>query len=102
MDESYYPLIEQSTNPLISNGVFPFSEPVLCTYIDLDMVIEETKLTVAERKIVKWLMQGCSMKDIAEHYGITSSHVLLLLRSASRKISEAENKRWEKCWGNVI
>ena len=84
----------------MSNGVFPFSEPVLCTYIDLDMLIEETSLTSAETKIVKWLMQGYAMKDIAEHYGTTSSHVLMLLQSASRKISETENKRWNKSWGN--
>lgn len=83
VDESYYPLLEQSANPLISNGVFPFSEPVLCTYIDLDMLIEETELTSAEEQTVNYLMRGYSMSDIAECCGTTSGHVLRLLKSAA-------------------
>ena len=57
-------------------------------------------MTKAERKIVDWLMQGYDAKDIAEHYGVTAKHVTLLLESASRKISEENNKDWQKCWGN--
>ena len=57
-------------------------------------------MTKAERKIVDWLMQGYDAKDIAEHYGTTAQHVALLLESASRKISEENNKGWQKCWGN--
>ena len=100
VDKSYYPLIEPTPNPLLSNGVFPFSEPVLCAYIDLDMLIAEAGLTKAESKIVNWLMQGYGVKDIADHYGTTSKHVLLLLKSASEKISDKNNERGIKCWGN--
>lgn len=38
LDAAYYPLMEEAAccNPLVSHGVFQFSEPVLTTYIDLD------------------------------------------------------------------
>ena len=94
MDESFYPLLEQSANPLISNGVFPFSEPVLCTYIDLDMLIDEAGLTRAEDKIVRWLMEGYMMSDIAEYYGTTARHVGILFKSAVEKICAADVHRW--------
>lgn len=94
MDESFYPLLEQSSNPLASNGVFPFSEPVLCTYIDLDILIDEAGLTKAEDKIVRWLMEGYRMNDIAEHHGTTARHVGILFRRAVEKICEANVHRW--------
>ena len=75
VDESLYPLSEESENPLISNGVFQFSEPVLCTYIDLDVLISEARLSQSEHKIVKWLMLGYAASDIADHYGITRQSV---------------------------
>lgn len=39
-DESYWPLLEENQT-IASNGVFPFSEPILCTYADLDRLIEK-------------------------------------------------------------
>lgn len=38
-DESYWPILCER-HDFSSNGVFPFSEPVLCVYIDLDNLIE--------------------------------------------------------------
>ena len=52
------PLRYESANCLVSNGVFPFSEPVLVTYIDLDRLIEAAALTKTEHKIVSFLMDG--------------------------------------------
>ena len=97
-DEAYYPQIEETENPLISNGVFPFSEPVLVTYIDLDMLIQEAKLSKSEWKIVSWLMQGYIASDIATHYGITRQSVGVLLKRAVDKICEANNKRWRDAY----
>jgi len=67
--------MEETSNPLSSNGVFPFSEPVLVTYIDLDRLIERALLSKAERKIVHWLMCGYAFDDIANHYGVSAAHV---------------------------
>ena len=97
VDESYYPLLEQSSNPLISNGVFPFSEPVLVTYIDLDRLISSAPLTIAERKVVDWFMRGYATVDIAEHCGTSAAHVNTLLKRASEKIADEDLKSW----GNI-
>lgn len=102
LDESYYALLEETSNPVISNGVFPFSEPVLVTYMDLDTLIEATPLTKAENKIVHWLMRGYGMDDIAEHYGTTKEHVKILFFSAVRKICGQEDECWKKNGGYTI
>lgn len=89
------------TSPLGCNGVFPFSEPVLVTFIDLDHLIEQAPLTRAERRVVGDLMLGYAEPDIADHYGTTLSHVRTLLASAVDKIVEQENKNWKSC-GNYM
>lgn len=92
MDESYYPLLCESNNPLVSNGVFPFSEPVLVSYMDLDMLIEQAKLSKVEHKVVGWLMQGYREDDIAEHYGTTLGKIKQLFAVVVDKIVAANNK----------
>ena len=99
VDETFYPLMESTDiSILATNGVFPFSEPVLVTYIDLDNLIETAHLTRAERQIVHRLMEGYSGTDIAEHYGTTKEHVTTLLQSASQKIARENNRRWNECY----
>lgn len=97
VDEAYYPLQEETSNPVLSNGVFPFSEPVLVTYIDLDRLIDAAPLAKAERKIIDWLMKGYAFDDIADHYGTSTAHVKTLLKSAAEKIAEEDLKNW----GNI-
>jgi hypothetical protein len=98
LDESYYALLEETSNPVISNGVFPFSEPVLVTYMDLDTLIEATPLTKAENKIVHWLMRGYGFTDIADTYGISKQSVFILLKRAAEKISKTERAIWESAY----
>ena len=65
-----------SYNPTATNGVFPFSEPVLTTYRDLDRLIAKAGLTPSENKVVNWLMQGYIEADIADHCGIARQAVV--------------------------
>lgn len=94
MDQAYLPVQYESGNPLVSNGVFPFSEPVLVSYMDLDTLIDATPLTKSEYKVAVWTMRGHSLEDIGEHYGCAASTVLTKLKSAVLKICEQNNKRW--------
>lgn len=98
MDEAFYPVAEGVSNALMCNGVFPFSEPILVTYIDLDTLIECTPLTAAEKNVVRWLMLGYAEADIAEHCGTSLSHIKTIFSSAVDKIVEQENQNW-KSWG---
>ena len=94
LDESYYPLLEPERCPLASGGVFPFSEPILCTYMDLDRLIETSGQSASERKVVAWLMQGYSMSDIAERHGTSRQTIDAIFRRAVGRIVEAARRRW--------
>ena len=94
MDQAYLPLLYESGNPLVSNGVFPFSEPVLVSYIDLDTLIQAAPLTKPERVVLTWTMRGHSLEDIGERYGCAASTVCAWLKSAVLKICAANNQRW--------
>lgn len=39
--------------PLASNGSYQMSEPILCTYMDLDSLIERCSLSDWQREIVR-------------------------------------------------
>ena len=81
----------------MTNGVFPFSEPVLVTYMDLDMLIAQARLTNGERKVIGWLMQGYCEADIAEHVGATADKIKALFNCAVHKIVDMNNKNWKTC-----
>ena len=98
VDEAFYPKTDERISILGTAGVFPFSEPVLATYLDLDQLIESAPLTKAERQIVHWLMEGYTGTDIADHYGTTKKHVTILFGSAAQKIAEENNRRWFECY----
>jgi len=77
--------------------VFPFDEPVLTTYMDLDALIAATPLSKSERHIVGWLMKGHSVEDIADKLGVVRQTISIHLRRAVEKIVDQENK----CWGEA-
>ena len=100
-DESFYPLEEETSNPLISNGVFPFSESVLCTYIDLDILIDSCGLTQYEKLIIKLIMRGHSAPDIAEKYQCSPKTVNKYLNIAIDKIIQKNNENWKLYSQNI-
>lgn len=89
------PLRYESANCLASNGVFPFSEPVLVTYIDLDRLIGMAGLSGAEHKIVGYIMDGYSIPDIAQRYGKDRKVIHRVLDDAVAKICKADRRCWE-------
>ena len=99
LDESYFPLLEPETCPLSSSGVFPFSEPILCTYMDLDRLIESCGQSASERKVVAWIMQGYSMTDIAERHGTSRQTINAIFRRAVERVAEAARRRWLDVYG---
>ena len=90
-----------SYNPTATNGVFPFSEPVLTTYMDLDRLITKAGLTPSENKVVNWLMQGYIEADIADHCGIARQAVDTLLARAVARIVRANNDEWREAYAVV-
>jgi len=82
----------------LSNGVFPFDEPVLTTYMDLDALIAATPLSKSERHIVGWLMKGHNADDIAEKMGTARQTVNVLFKRAVEKICNKDGDEWREVY----
>ena len=67
IDNTYAMKLYETNNPIISNGVPPFDEDIICVYIDLDRIIEKCGLSEAQMLVVKELMKGYSPADIGEN-----------------------------------
>lgn len=45
------------------------NEDVICTYLDLDDLILVCGLSASEEQVVKYVMRGYAVADIADYYG---------------------------------
>lgn len=70
------------------------AEPVLCTYFDLDRLIENCGLSQGQREIVSLLMDGYTLSDIAEESGRGLTTVDVQFRRAVEKIVQENNRLW--------
>ena len=95
LDDSY--LAKMYEQYLNTNGVFEFSEPILVTYLDLDRLIETSSLSHMERFTVDKLMEGYSLYDLEDVYGISRSTFAEYLKRACDKIKETNDSNWIKC-----
>jgi len=70
---------------------------VLCTYIDLDRLIETAGLSEGEMQIVQYLMQGYAISDIAEYTTRARQTCDEMFSRAVDKIVRKNNANWEAC-----
>ncbi len=96
-DASYLPGLFQN-NVLESDGVFPLEEDVICTYLDLDSLIDGCGLSDAELETVQYLMQGYSISDIADYRGQAKQTTDTLFSRAVEKVVAENNRRWMECY----
>lgn len=75
-------------------GVSLFSEPILCTYIALEKLIEDSGLSPLERKTVDYLMLGYAAADIAEYMNKTRQTIETSFKRAVAKICACNDKGW--------
>ena len=85
-----------------TDGVFALNEDVICIYASLDSLIDRAGFSPAEEMIVKHLMEGYALADIAEHYGKTRQTFEVLFRRAVRKIVKRNNADWEEVTGGRL
>lgn len=96
VDATYYMKLGDAANgPWITQGVTPMSEPIICAYIDLDRLVETCGLSKAEMRVVKYLMRGYCLSDIAEHMDVTRATVATWFGRAVGKIVRQNNKNWK-------
>lgn len=80
--------------PLCSVGSVDTSESILLTYVDLDWLIEHTKLSKAEKAVVELVMRGWTITDIASEYGQKQQSIDSYFKRAVKKIVQTNNDRW--------
>lgn len=82
------------SHPLYSVGSVDTSESILLTYVDLDWLIEHTKLSKAERAVVELVMRGWTITDIASEYEQRWESINSYFKRAVKKIVQTNNDRW--------
>lgn len=98
LDDSYYASMFDGGGIIETNGVFPFSEPVLVAYIDLDRLIADTDLEQMEKLTVDKLMMGYTLLDLEEIYGISRKVFGNYFASACRKLKNTNDRHWAKVY----
>lgn len=78
------------------------AEPILCTYLALDQLIEKAGLSEGQREILTQLMDGNTLSDIAELSGRALTTVDVQFRRAVEKIVELNGTDWMKCQRHQI
>ena len=84
------------TNPLLTPGSVPMSEPITVTYLDLDRLIDTCGMSESQRQVVAMLMQGYSKSDIAEMSHSTTDAVEKVLVRAIEKIIDQNEYEWHR------
>ena len=80
--------------PLCSVGSVDTSESILLTYVDLDWLIEHTKLSKAEKAVAELVMRGWTITDIASEYEQRWESINSYFKRAVKKIVQTNNDRW--------
>ena len=79
-----------------SSGVSDIAEPILCTYLDLDRLIELSEMTEEQSWVVHLIMQGYTETDIAQERGCSRQAVCRLFRDGVGRIVAANNAQWRR------
>lgn len=95
LDEAYVMRL-YTGHTLAVSGAHVIKEPVICTYIDLDKLIEETRFTPAEERVLALFMEGWSSSDIAKHFGKDHKTIDVLFQRAIGRIVKTNDSKWTK------
>ena len=69
-----------------SDLIGTFEESVICTYVDLDQLIETTKLTINERLILRYLMFGYKYCDLQDVIGYPANRIKTMAKRMYRDL----------------
>lgn len=78
----------------MTDGINLGGEPIICTYIDLEMLIASCSFSPRERQVLDDLMYGYTSADIADRLGVTRQTIDVMFKRAVKKIVEENNAKW--------
>lgn len=90
----------ENVSGVASDGVPVVLDDVVCTYADLDTLIDTCGLSASERFTVGELMKGYGFTDIAEEFGGERQTYYTLFKRAVEKIVSANNLHWEEVYAD--
>lgn len=93
LDPTYYPSLTNASI-FMTDGINLGGEPIICTYIDLESLIDGCSFSSRERQILDDLMYGYTSQDIADRLAITRQSVDIMFKRAVKKIVEENSRRW--------
>ena len=90
-ERNQYNIMEASTD------LSSYEEEVLCTYADLDNLINKVKLNEVQNKVLELYMRGYDEIDIAEELYIKEVTVNSTINTICKRIVEENYEQW-KSW----
>jgi hypothetical protein len=93
-DKFYEAKKYETKNSFISNGVPIFYEIIEVTYLDLERLIRNARLTEQQCVIIEYLMHGYDYEWIAKKLGCTPSNILSVFDTACERIKEQNDFEW--------
>lgn len=82
-------------------GIYDTGDPVINTFIDLDILLEKAGLTELEKLVADRLMYGYGFMDITEQTGKEYHEIRGAFKKVVAKIVRANNLAWEKCYADA-
>lgn len=98
MDAAYHAKVND-TSLLEAQGGFGIMEDILCTYMDLDRLIDACEFDETQMNVIKAVMDGYSTRDIDDMRGWTSGRANNMLQAMTRRIMRENDRRWKQCYG---
>ena len=92
-DPTYYPSLTNASI-FMTDGINLGGEPIICTYIDLEMLIDACNFSSRERLVLDDLMYGYNSQDIADSLAVARQTIDVIFKRAVKKIVEENNRRW--------
>lgn len=74
-------------------------EDVLCTYMDLDRLIDDCEFNERQIRLIRAVMDGYSTRDIDEVWGWSAGRAEKTLQAMTRRIMRENDRRWKRCYG---
>ena len=72
-----------------------YEEEILCTYVDLDNLIDKIKLNKIQNKVLSFYMRGYDENDIAEELNIKEVTVDSTINSICKKMVDVNYELWK-------
>ena len=93
LDPTFYPSLSNASI-FGTDGVNLGGEPIICTYIDLESLVDACGFSQKEREILDDLMYGYTSQDIADRMSVARQTVDVIFKRAIKKIVDENNRRW--------